>query len=103
MHIHPTQARPISPDSVRPSHSADALEHLRIGLVAPTPDSADRRHDVEVSSDDRTLSPRARPTDSIGMDPTRVERIRGRILSGAYDTLKVVDAVARRLLDVGDL
>lgn len=60
-------------------------------------------HDVEVSDDGRAFSPRIRPTDSVGMDSARVERIRGRVLSGAYDTLKVVDAMARRILDAGDL
>jgi hypothetical protein len=103
MHIHPTHARPISPESVQLPQPADLLERSQVGLVAPTPDAADRRHDVEVCSDGRTLSPRGRPSDSMGMDPGRVQRIRGRILSGAYDTLKVVDAVARRLLDADDL
>jgi hypothetical protein len=37
------------------------------------------------------------------MDVTRAAMIRGRILSGAYNTLELVDAVARRLLESGDL
>lgn len=60
-------------------------------------------HHVEIPSDATTFSPRDRPTESIGMDPARVERIRGRVVSGAYDTLKVVDAVARRILDGEEL
>jgi len=60
-------------------------------------------HDVDVSDDGRRFSPRVRPTESVSMDPARIEQIRGRILSGAYDTLKVVDAVARRILDAEDL
>jgi hypothetical protein len=37
------------------------------------------------------------------MDATRSSLIRGRILSGAYNTLELVDALARRLLESGDL
>lgn len=37
------------------------------------------------------------------LDPVRIARIRARILSGAYASLEVVDALARRLLDSGDL
>jgi hypothetical protein len=37
------------------------------------------------------------------VDPARAAQIRERVLSGAYDTLEVVDAVARRLLQSGDL
>lgn len=37
------------------------------------------------------------------LDPVRKARIRARILSGAYASLEVVDALARRLLVSGDL
>ena len=57
---------------------------------------------MEISDAGRALA--ARDGDSAGgLDPARAARIRGRILSGAYDTLEVVDAVSRRLLDSGDL
>ena len=44
---------------------------------------------------------RSRP--AMAMDSARIARVRGRVLSGAYDTLEIVDAIARRLLDSGDL
>jgi hypothetical protein len=44
-----------------------------------------------------------RHSQSIGTDPARLQRIRERVVSGAYDTPKVVDAVARRLLEAQDL
>ena len=57
---------------------------------------------VEISDAGRALA--AREGDGRrGLDPARAAQIRGRVLSGAYDTLEVVDAVARRLLDSGDL
>jgi hypothetical protein len=43
------------------------------------------------------------PADVRPLDSARTARIRSRIMGGAYDSLEVVDAVARRLLDHGDL
>ncbi|MDB4917305.1 MAG: hypothetical protein JWM95_4949 [Gemmatimonadetes bacterium] len=43
---------------------------------------------------DRTVS---------GLDPERVAQIRKNILDGAYNSLDVVDTVARRILESGDL
>jgi hypothetical protein len=64
--------------------------------------SSGRSDKVEISDAGRALAARDRDAAS-GLDPARAAKIRGRILSGAYDTLEVVDAVARRLLDSGDL
>jgi hypothetical protein len=49
------------------------------------------------------LAARDGRADSASLDPSRASHIRDRVLNGAYDTLEVVDAVARRLLDSGDL
>ena len=65
--------------------------------VAPAPSSADRSDKVQISDAGRALSARTDDTQAAGMDPVRADRIRGRVLSGAYDTLDVVDTVARRL------
>jgi hypothetical protein len=45
----------------------------------------------------------ATPSVGLPLDPRRAVRIRERIMGGAYDSLEVVDAMARRLLDHGDL
>jgi hypothetical protein len=83
MQINPTYAGPISPEPVRQSQPADAAHPPRHLYIAAS-GLADRHH-------------------AAGLDPARAERIRSRILNGTYDTLKVVDAVARRLLDGEDL
>jgi hypothetical protein len=84
MHINPTYPGPISPEPVCPLQVADAAEYAPRHPFATTSGPSDRRH-------------------AAGLDPVRAERIRSRILSGAYDTFKVVDAVARRLLKGEDL
>ncbi len=38
-----------------------------------------------------------------GMSAERLAELRQRVMSGAYNSLEVVDQVARRMLDVGDI
>jgi hypothetical protein len=39
----------------------------------------------------------------VAYDPERVAELRNKVLTGAYNTLDVVDQVARRILQRGDL
>lgn len=102
MYIYPKSTGPIRPETAS-STAADATERSPdIRPVAPAPSAIDRSDKVQISDAGRALAARD-GDESSGLDPARADRIRGRILSGAYDTLEVVDAVARRLLDSGDL
>jgi hypothetical protein len=38
-----------------------------------------------------------------GLTPERIAEIRGKILEGAYNSVEVVDQVARRMLEHGDI
>lgn len=72
--------------------------------VAPVGRSGDR---VEISDAGRALA--ARETDSLDakgrteLSAERVGEIRQRILEGAYNSTHVVDEVARRMLERGDI
>lgn len=103
MHIYSKNTGPVSPDHTRTSPAADTAASDAVRAVPPTPSSVDRSDKVSISDAGRALAAREGGTDSTVLDPARAERIRERVLSGAYDTLEVVDAVARRLLDSGDL
>jgi negative regulator of flagellin synthesis FlgM len=103
MHIYPKNSGPIRPETNRTSPIADVPDASPIRPVAPSPSGADRSDKVQISDAGRALAARSDKAESSSLDPARAARIRGRILSGAYDTLEVVDAVARRLLDSGDL
>jgi negative regulator of flagellin synthesis FlgM len=101
MYIYPKQNGPIRPETA--SQPADVSERSSdVRPVSPAPSALDRSDKVEISDAGRALAARD-GEETRGLDPARAARIRGRILSGAYDTLEVVDAVARRLLDSGDL
>jgi len=91
---------------------------LRLETAGPTPDVATTGLTANVkasaiqpaavrSSDDRSdkvrISDIGRADSPPSLTPMRAAAIRARVLSGAYDTLGVVDSVARRLLDSGDL
>ena len=72
--------------------------------AAPAPRS-DR---VQISSAGRALATQAavsagHAAEAQGLSPARVAEIRGRILQGAYNSVEVVDQVARRMLDRGDI
>ena len=103
MNIYPKSTGPLSPETNRISQASELADRGPIKPVAPAPSSVDRSDKVQISDAGRALSARSDDTKSAGLDPARAERIRGRVLSGAYDTLDVVDTVARRLLDSGDL
>jgi hypothetical protein len=76
MQIYPNQTEPARPETVRVCVSTETADGdtLRSGLA-----------DMSVG------------------DSERVKGVRIRVLSGAYDTLEIVDALARRLLVSGDL
>src|SRR5437016_6328840 len=106
MHIYPKYIGPVSPDTNRAGGAEKADEISPAGAVkrASGSTSAFERSDrVEISDAGRALAARDGDTPAGGLDPARAAAIRGRIMSGAYDTLEVVDAVARRLLGSGDL
>jgi negative regulator of flagellin synthesis FlgM len=101
MQIYPKHTGPLRPETTRIS-PADSPESTPIRPLAPTPSSADRSDKVEISNAGRALAARGGALSPAPTDASRTSTIRGRVLSGAYDTLEVVDAVARRLLDSGD-
>ncbi|HEY4304004.1 MAG TPA: hypothetical protein VGM82_06035 [Gemmatimonadaceae bacterium] len=103
MYIYPKNSGSIRPEST--SQPADVSETGSIKPVTSAPTGSDRSDKVEISDAGRALAARGgqEAQSSSGLDPARADQIRGRILSGAYDTLEVVDTVARRLVDSGDL
>src|SRR6478672_4813174 len=99
MQIYPKGSGAILPDTAQASPPAPNIDP--VSAVTPAPAAVDRSDKVSISDAGRALAARDGGSDSV--DPARASQIRERVLSGAYDTLEVVDAVARRLLDTGDL
>lgn len=74
--------------------------------VAPTPpiSPAGRAGDrVEISDEGRALAAAGKKTAAGDLSPERVSELRQRVLAGAYDSVQVVDEIARRMLDRGDI
>ncbi len=68
-------------------------------VVQPTPSPS---HDsVSISDAGRAMS--AQDSQVSDLDPRQEAVIRQRIVDGAYDSLEIVDQVARRILSSGDL
>jgi hypothetical protein len=103
MQIHSKGTGPLTPET-HSAQRADKAEKASALTPAAGSVSIDRTDKVEISDAGRALA--ARETDrtvQAGLDPIRASHIRHRVLSGAYDSLDVVDTVARRLLQSGDL
>ena len=103
MHIHSKGTGALTPET-HSAHRTDAVDKAAVPDAASTPASVDRSDKVQISDAGRALA--ARETDvsvAAGLDPVRASHIRHRVLSGAYDSLDVVDTVARRRMPSGDL
>lgn len=103
MQIHSKGTGALTPET-HSAQRADKADKASVQTPAAGTVSVDRTDKVQISDAGRALA--ARETDrtvEAGLDPIRASHIRNRVLSGAYDSLDVVDTVARRLLASGDL
>jgi negative regulator of flagellin synthesis FlgM len=94
--------RPERAGNVRESRPAQA------GEASTKPVAGVERTDkVEISDAGREkaalMDTAATSESSAALSPERIAEIRKRVLEGAYDSAEVVDAIARRIVDRGDL
>lgn len=86
-------------DPLRPTPSGTtAVPRPAQDTTAPTAGRSARSDSVQISDAGRRLSAQREE-----LDPERVAELRQKVLTGAYNTLDVVDQVARRILSRGDL
>lgn len=104
MKIHDTRTPAIQPGTT-PATSLPAVGPA-VGAgdqAGPTEARRPRRDSVELSPAAQAMTTGATDQASATLSPERLAEIRQRIQSGAYDSLAVVDEVARRILDRGDI
>jgi hypothetical protein len=65
--------------------------------------AAQRGDKVQISDAGRALAAQANGGARETLTPERIAEVRERILSGAYNSLEVVDQVARKMLASGDI
>ena len=89
----------LRPDRAQPG--ATPAEPRPVDPASPPPaPGAVKSDSVQFSSAGRSLAGRLQDE---AFDPERVAELRTKVLTGAYNTLDVVDQVARRILSRGDL
>lgn len=89
---------PIENQPVRLDRSSKAEQEGGEEQKAARPRQTDR---VEISAEARQ---RAAELDTVeGLSPERVARIRSNLADGTYSTPEVLDTVARRMIEQGDL
>ena len=87
-------------DSLRPTPTSNPAVQRPTQEVTQAPAPRPVKSDsVQISDAGRRLNAEVREA----LDPERVAELRQKVLSGAYNTLDVVDQVARRILTRGDL
>ena len=107
MRINSTGADFIRPDQTREIQQRGADESAAKKAVSQPAVSVERRDKVEISEAARQLaaggSVHEASAGSSALTPERVAAIREKILNGAYNSVEVVDQVARKMLASGDI
>lgn len=91
---------PLRPDRATPNGNSSVTRPAEQGGAATGSVKSDS---VQISDAGRSMAGRLEKQDEKAFDPERVAELRTKVLSGAYNTLDVVDQVARRILQRGDI
>lgn len=74
-----------------------------VAPVQPTAPGSRAGDRVEISDEGRALAAANTHGRDGALSPERVSELRQRVLAGAYNSVQVVDEIARRMLDRGDI
>jgi negative regulator of flagellin synthesis FlgM len=107
MRINSTGADFIRPDQTR-EIQRNADESVAKKAASQPAAKVERGDKVEISAVARQLAASTRGVDDVSstraeLSPERVAAIREKILTGAYNSVEVVDQVARKMLASGDI
>ena len=91
---------PLRPDRVTPNGSPSVSRPAEAGGQSTGSAKSDS---VQISDAGRSMAGRLEREQDDTLAPERVAELRQKVLTGAYNTLDVVDQVARRILTRGDL
>jgi negative regulator of flagellin synthesis FlgM len=87
-------------EPLRPTpNGTPAVQRPAQEITQPNAARSTKSDSVQISSEGR----RMQAQQAEATDPERVAELRNKVLTGAYNTLDVVDQVARRILTRGDL
>ncbi len=87
-------------DPLRPERATTPVTPPTVSRQSEQSGNAPAKSDsVQISDAARRMAQETRST----FDPERVAELRTKVLTGAYNTLDVVDQVARRIISRGDL
>jgi negative regulator of flagellin synthesis FlgM len=87
-----------------PAREVQKSANDREKQAAAQPAAPVQRNDkVQISDAGRALAAQATTPGRSELSPERIAEVRERILSGAYNSLDVVEEVARKMLATGDI
>lgn len=94
---------PLRPDRTAPVDRTSNGKSGDAKTQAPTTSSSPKTDSVQISDTGRKMAARAQSQSPTQMDAERVSELRQKVYQGAYNSLDVVDQVARRIMSRGDL
>ena len=100
MHIKPKLDNHLQLEVTNAAPAAKTEKTTAPSARPPQPSVA-RNDQVQISAAGRELAARSGSTSEL--TPERTAQLRQRVLDGAYNSLAVVDKVARRIIGSGDL
>ena len=90
---------PIESTPIRPERTDGGAK--KAGEAAEAASQARRADRVEISAEARQAA--AKLGEVPGLSPERVAEIRQKLADGSYDSAEVVETIARRMIDRGDV
>lgn len=96
MKIYGSNAEPVRPEPPRETPRS-------VGEPERASSTPQRDDQVQISDAGRALAAQAAAEPGEDLTPEQIAAIRKRILAGAYDSLDVIDDVARKMLAAGDI
>ena len=100
MNIYPKSGGAMRPAAITTPQPVGKAEKTVVAPVAAVSSAVARGDKVQISDAGRALAAR---DESGALSAERSAQIRQRVLDGAYNSLGVVDEVARRIIQSGDL
>lgn len=88
-------------EALKPTpNSTTGVQRAQQEVQQPSATKPAKSDSVQISAEGRRMQAQQQGD---SLEPDRVAELRNKVLTGAYNTLDVVDQVARRILTRGDL
>jgi hypothetical protein len=101
MNVRDIRSEPIGPGQAAPVNPVRGVPDKHGAPLAP--DARERDDLVQISDEARALAAQEEPAAESSLSPERLVALRRWVQAGGYDAPEVLDRVAQRLIELGDV